>query len=98
MNFDQLQKTEAEPQPENVTSKFLELDCYDFEDYMETLRGKPTIIEIDWIGLDKARALKAYVSMYQDLRVSIKATQEQYEEGWNVFSSGVKWEKIEKIN
>ena len=85
---------ESEPQPIDVTAQFLKKDNFDFEDFMESLGGKSATIKIDWMGIDKARRLKAYVNMYQNLKATIRATQEQYEEGWNVFNSGVKREKV----
>ena len=87
-------QAEFTPQPKNITDEFLQMDVFDFEDFVETLGNQPLIIQIDWLGIDKARKLKAYASQYLNLKATIRATEKQHEEGWNVFNSGVHWEKI----
>lgn len=87
-------QTELKAQPKDITDEFVKMSAFDFEDLVELLGDQPLIIKIDWMGIDKARQLKAYVAMYQNLKAAIRATPKQHEEGWNVFGSGVDWEEI----
>ncbi|MDD4761848.1 MAG: hypothetical protein PHZ25_02405 [Candidatus Pacebacteria bacterium] len=87
---------------EEVGSKFNEMDYSDFVRFLrDKIRENENArfsIEVDWAGVEKARALKALLDQHSSRlhidSATIRATPEQYEEDVNVFESGVKWEKI----
>jgi hypothetical protein len=92
------QKTEHEPAPKDVSAEFLNMPSHEFADFLRTLRREPALsIVIDWVDINKARALKAFLEYGPDGQqrsATIRATQEQHDQEMNVFSSGVKWEKV----
>lgn len=93
-------KIEHEPAPKDVSNEFLSMDTFDFLDYLRTLRKEPSLsITIDWVDVPTARRLKAFledpsVLGKQKRSATIRATQEQHDQEMNVFSSGVRWEKV----
>ena len=92
-------KIEKEPTPRDISSEFLSMDPFEFEDFLQTLKNEPSLsITIDWVDWDAATRLKAFkenrYGWDQKRSATIRATEEQHEQALNAFASGVKWEKI----
>lgn len=94
------QKIEREPAPKDISAEFLNMNSSEFIDFLETQRKEPALsITIDWKGVWTAIRLKAFLEDFsavgkQKRFAAIRATEEQYKQGLNVFASGVKWEKV----
>ena len=94
------QKIEQEPEPRDVSSEFLNMNVFDFADFLRTLQDESSLsIKIDWVDIYKARRLKAFLENFDALgkqkrTATIRATKEQHDQEMNVFASGVKWEKV----
>ena len=89
---------ENEPTPLDVSSEFLSMSSSEFYEFLRANRKKPSFsITIDWVDADTAIKLKAFLedgAGKQERSVTIRATQEQYDQEPNVFMSGVKWERV----
>lgn len=94
-------KESGEPLPRDISQEFLSMDVWKFSDFLRTLRQEPALsITIDWVDEGTAKRLKAFLEDYRALgkqkrTATIRATEEQYNQGQNVFASRVKWEKVE---
>jgi|GEM_PF-563923 len=94
------QKIEHEITPKDISAEFLSMSGSGFWEFLRALRNEPALsITIDWVDVPTARKLKAFLEDFnapskQKRSAIIRATQEQYEQEPNVFSSGVQWEKI----
>ncbi len=90
---------DKEPTPRDVSKEFLTMDMVDFYAFLRTLRYEPALsIVVDWQGVDKARALKAFLEQKPDKQIrtaAIRATKEQKMQELNVFGSGVKWIEVQ---
>lgn len=92
---------EQSPVPKNISAEFLNMNVNDFLSFLRSQRKEPALsIKIDWIDIQAARRLKAFledfdaISKGQKRFAVIRATEEQYKQELNVFASGVKWEKV----
>lgn len=92
---------EQPPSPKDISAEFLSMSVSDFLDFLRKQRKEPALsIKIDWIDIQTARRLKAFledfdaISKGQKRFAVIRATEEQYKQELNVFASGVKWEKV----
>lgn len=91
------QNVEHEPATKDISTEFLSLPWYEFNDLLRTLKKEPALsITIDWQDVPTARRLKAFLENTggQKRSATIRATQEQHDQEMNVFASGVKWEEI----
>lgn len=86
--------------PEELGERFNTEDWFSFQSYLrKQVKADPSIrfnIVADWVSINKAEAAKELVSAskYHMDSITIRATRQQYEEGVNIFMSGVKWEEI----
>ena len=88
--------------PKDISSEFLSMAAIDFLEFLFTQsQEKALSIVVDWKDANTARRLKAFLEDPGALRrgqkrfATIRATEEQYKQELNVFSSRVKWEKIQ---
>lgn len=91
---------EHEPAPKDISNEFKNMPWDDFNNFLQNQQEQPALsITIDWVNVPTARRLKAFLEDFskpagQKRSATIRATQEQHDKEMNVFSSGVKWEKI----
>jgi hypothetical protein len=87
-------KKEHGPVPKDISKEFLSMGWQEFKNFLDTQKNEPALsIVIDWKDVPTARRLKAFVEK-EGRSATIRATKEQFDQEWNVFSSGVKWEKV----
>jgi len=96
------EKTESGPAPKDISSEFLSMRAFDFLEFLRSQRKEPALsITIDWKDVWTANRLKAWLEDRssgrgeQKRQATIRATDAQYREGANAFSSGVRREKVE---
>ncbi len=89
---------ENEPTPKDISSEFINMDPVEFRAFLREDRKEPALsITIDWVDIHTARRLKAFLEGAKDGQertATIRATEEQYKQELNVFTSGVKWERV----
>lgn len=95
------QKIEHEPAPKDISAEFLSMGSLDFLEFLKTQKNEPSLsIITGWKDVWMANRLKAFVEDpdrgKQKRSATIRCTVEQQREAANAFSSGVKWEKVEK--
>jgi len=100
----EFEKIKDELDPEILGSKF---NTEDFTTFVAYLRQKIKAnssshfaIIADWVNVQKIRSAKALLDQYSKRlnidSITIRATQQQYNEDVNAFQSGVKWEEVQK--
>lgn len=92
-------KIENKLKPRDISQEFSTMEVFDFLDFLRTLKNEPALeITADWKDIGTARRLKAFLETNkpqgQKRIATIRATEEQKMQEPNVFSSGVKWEKV----
>ena len=95
------QRIEHEPTPKDISAEFLSMEPLDFLEFLKTQKNVLSLsIITGWKDVWTANRLKAFSEDSfrgkQKRSATIRCTVEQHREAANAFSSGVKWEKVEK--
>ena len=91
------QKIEFEKNLLDVSSEFLSMNPWDFEDFCREHGNEELSIIVDWKNPNFAKKVKAFLEANiggPKRFATIRATKAEQEQALNVFASGVKWEEI----
>ncbi|MBX4188421.1 MAG: hypothetical protein KW793_04820 [Candidatus Doudnabacteria bacterium] len=80
-------------EPVDVTEKYLNSAPSELKDYLDSLKGKKVSLNLDYIDADPV-GVKSFL-MNSDARVTIRATEEQKAEHFELYPKSVNWVEID---